>query len=83
MIHNPLEIIIDLPIGFPINNIISLSHNPRTNFGVILKCPTWDIIPRFPFVSMKDDSRLSWNLQNADLRAREEENGLYIMEYSG
>jgi len=42
----------------------------------------WDIIPRSPFVSMNDISRLSWNLENADLRAREEENGLWIMEYS-
>ena len=32
---------------------------------------------------MKDISRLSWNLQNVDLRAREEENGLWMMEYSG
>jgi len=30
---------------------------------------------------MKDILRLSLNLQNADLRAREEENGLQIMEY--
>ena len=35
---------------------------------------------------MKDISRLSWNLENADLRAKEGENGLWIMvqfmEYS-
>ena len=57
--------------------------NPSScdNSGVVRKCPTWDIIPRSPFVSMKDISRFSWNLQNADLRAREEENGLRIMEY--
>ena len=49
--------------------------------SVLRKCPTWDIIPSSPFVSMKDISRLSWDLQNADLRAREEENGLWSMEY--
>jgi len=53
--------------------------DPRTNSGVLRKCPTWDIIPRSPFVSMKDISRLSWNLQNMDLRARAEENGLWII----
>jgi len=58
-------------------------HNPRTNSGVLRKYATRDIIPRSPFVSMKSISRLSSNLQNADLRAREEENGLWIMEYFG
>jgi len=31
---------------------------------------------------MEGISRLSWNLQNADLRAKEKENGLWIMDYS-
>ena len=31
---------------------------------------------------LKDISKLSWNLQNVDLRAKEEENELWIMEHS-
>jgi len=54
---------------------------PVTNSGVLCHSPLWDITPRPAFVSMKDISRLSWNLPNADLRAREEENGLWIVEY--
>ena len=54
----------------------------KTFRGVVRKCPTWDIFPRSPFVSMKDMCRLSWNLLNGDLRAREEENGLWIVKYS-
>ena len=60
-------------------------HNPFScdNSGVLRKCPIWDIFPRSPFVSMKEISRLFRNLENADLHAREEENGLWIMECSG
>jgi len=34
-------------------------HSPRTYSGVVRKYPIWDIIPRSPFVSIKDISRLS------------------------
>ena len=56
-------------------------HNPGTNFGVLRKCPIWDIILRSPFVSMREISKLSSNFRNTDLRAREEENRLLIKEY--
>jgi len=60
-------------------------HNPFScdNSGVLHKFPTWDIIPRSPFVSMKVVFRLFRNLEDTDLRAREEENVIWIMECSG
>jgi len=57
-----------------------LDPQSLTNSGVLRKCPTWDIIPTSLFESMTDIFRLSWNLQNTDLRAREEENESWIME---
>jgi len=45
---------------------------PQINSGVVRNCPTWNIIWRSPFVCMKNISRFSENLQNVDLRAREE-----------
>jgi len=59
------------------------THNARTNSGVVRKCPTGDMIPRSPFVSTKDISRLCSDLQNSNLRAREEDYRLLIMEYFG
>jgi len=44
-----LEIIIDLPIGFPINNIISLLVNPAR--GILFAHCAFDVAlspPRFP-----------------------------------
>jgi len=54
-------------------------HNPFScdHSGILRKYPTV-INPRSPFVSMKDISKLSQNFENADLRPREEENGLWI-----
>jgi len=56
---------------------IFLDPQSLTNSGVLRKCPTWDIIPTSLFESMTDIFRLSWNLQNTDLRAREEDYGLF------
>jgi hypothetical protein len=94
MFHNPYSIFLtelvpwDMPHEifrtfygiYPLLKKLFSIHFARKNFRVIRKCPTWDIIPKSPFVSIKRYLQIISNFATCGPPYEGRNHGSWIMD---